>query len=48
MWEAEASGATLLSRFLGPYAVLRGNRDLQLLFGGQVVSAFGDWLYILA
>jgi len=33
---------------LGPYGVLRGNRDLTLLFGGQVVSAFGDWLYILA
>ncbi len=33
---------------LGPYRVLRGNRNLQLLFGGQVVSAFGDWLYVLA
>jgi MFS family permease len=28
--------------------VLRGNRNLQLLFGGQVVSSFGDWLYVLA
>jgi MFS family permease len=35
-------------RMLGPYGVLRGNRNLSLLFGGQVVSAFGDWLYILA
>ena len=33
---------------LGPYEVLRGNRNLQLLFGGQVVSSFGDWLYVLA
>jgi MFS family permease len=48
MTDAEASGATLLTRMLGPYAVLRGNRNLQLLFGGQVVSSFGDWLYILA
>lgn len=35
-------------RLLGPYQVLQGNRDLSLLFGGQVVSAFGDWLYITA
>jgi len=33
---------------LGPYGVLRGNRNLQLLFRGQVVSTFGDWLYVLA
>ena len=33
---------------LGPYGVLRGNRNLRLLFGGQVVSSFGDWLYVLA
>jgi hypothetical protein len=48
MTEAEAGGRTLLSRMLGPYGVLRGNRDLTLLFCGQVVSSFGDWLYILA
>src|SRR3712207_2500096 len=48
MTEAGANRGTLLSRMLGPYGVLRGNRDLSLLFGGQVVSAFGDWLYILA
>jgi MFS family permease len=36
-----------LGRMLGPYAVLRGNRNLQLLFGGQVVSSFGDWLYVV-
>ena len=48
MTEAEANGATIWGRMLGPYRVLRGNRNLQLLFGGQVVSAFGDWLYVLA
>ena len=48
MTEAEANGGTLLGRMLGPYGVLRGNRNLSLLFCGQVVSAFGDWLYILA
>jgi MFS family permease len=41
-------GTGLLGRMLGPYGVLRGNRNLQLLFGGQVVSSFGDWLYVLA
>lgn len=39
---------SLLDRLLGPYRVLRGKRDLQLLFGGQVVSTFGDWLYVVA
>ena len=48
MAEVEASGATLLGRMLGPYTVLRANRNLQLLFGGQVVSTFGDWLYVIA
>jgi MFS family permease len=48
MTEAEAGGGTLLGRMLGPYAVLHGNRNLQLLFGGQVVSSFGDWLYVVA
>ena len=48
MTEAEANAATILGRMLGPYRVLRGNRNLQLLFGGQVVSSFGDWLYVLA
>jgi len=33
---------------LGPYGVLRGNKNLSVLFGGQVVAAFGDWLYVLA
>jgi hypothetical protein len=42
------SSVGVLGRMLGPYVVLRGNRDLQLLFGGQVVSSFGDWLYVLA
>ncbi len=46
--EAEAGEHGLVRRALGPYGVLRGNRNLALLFGGQVVSSFGDWLYILA
>jgi MFS family permease len=37
-----------LRRSFGSYALLRGNRDLGLLFGGQVVSALGDWAYITA
>ena len=37
-----------LSRLLGPYQVVRENRDLGLLFGGQAVSSIGDWLYITA
>jgi MFS family permease len=45
---AAEGGVEVLGRMLGPYGVLRGNRNLQLLFGGQVVSSFGDWLYILA
>jgi MFS family permease len=32
----------------GSYALLRGNRNLSLLFGGQIVSALGDWAYITA
>jgi MFS family permease len=35
-------------RWLGPYEILRGNRNLSLLFSGQVVSSIGDWLYISA
>ena len=45
---AEEGNAGRVGWMLGPYGVLRGNRNLQLLFGGQVVSSFGDWLYILA
>jgi MFS family permease len=45
---AAEGGVAVLARMLGPYGVLRGNRNLQLLFGGQVVSSFGDWLYVLA
>src|SRR4051794_25580067 len=37
-----------LGGLLGPYRVLVGNRDLALLFGGQVVSSLGDWTYIAA
>jgi MFS family permease len=36
-----------IGSFLGPYSVLQGNRSLALLFGGQVVSAFGDRVYII-
>jgi MFS family permease len=43
---AQASAPHGLARLLGPYRVLRGNRNLALLFGGQVVSSLGDWLYI--
>lgn len=45
--EREPAGVDF-GKLLGPYRVLRGNRDLSLLFGGQVVSSFGDWLYITA
>lgn len=48
MTEAEATGSSLLGRMLGPYGILRGNRNVSVLFGGQVVSPFGDWLYVLA
>ena len=44
---AETRGG-FVAQLMGPYRVLRGNRSLQLLFGGQVVSSFGDWLYVLA
>jgi MFS family permease len=43
-----ADDNTALGRMIGPYIVLRGNRNLSVLFGGQVVSAFGDWLFVLA
>lgn len=33
-------------RLPGPYRVMQDNRSLALLFGGQAVSAIGDWLYI--
>jgi predicted MFS family arabinose efflux permease len=33
---------------VGPYTAVRGNPTLAWLFGGQVVSALGDWLYITA
>src|SRR5579885_1366619 len=36
------------NRLLGPYAALAGNHNLAWLFGGQVVSSFGDWLYVTA
>src|SRR5690348_14353233 len=36
-----------LAAVMGPYRVLAGNRNLSLLFSGQVASAFGDRLYIV-
>ena len=35
-------------RRLGPYAVLVGNRPLQLLFASHVLSTVIDWLYVVA
>ena len=37
-----------LHRVLGPYAVLRGNRRLALVFGAGSLSAIIDWLYVVA
>jgi len=45
---ASEDKTSLLGRLLGPYRVLRGKRNLQLLFTGQIISAFGDWLYVVA
>jgi MFS family permease len=39
---------SLRDQVFGPYRVLRGRRNLQLLFGAQIVSSFGNWLYIVA
>jgi MFS family permease len=33
---------------LAPFLVFRGRRDLRILFAGQVVSALGDWLYVVS
>jgi MFS family permease len=46
--ESDQRGRRWLRKSVGSYALLRGNRDLGLLFGGQVVSALGDWAYITA
>jgi len=37
-----------LHRLIGPYAVLRGNASLDLLLAAQTLSAFIDWLYVVA
>lgn len=37
-----------LRRLLGPYRLLPGNRNLALLFSGQIVSSLGSWLYVVA
>jgi MFS family permease len=42
----QGTGGSRLSTLFGPYRALRGNRNLSLLFGGQVISALGDWLYV--
>ena len=39
---------TAFGRILDLYRLLRQNRNLQLLLSGQIVSMFGDWLYIVA
>jgi MFS family permease len=44
----ETGNLNWLSRAFGSYALLRGNRNLALLFSGQIVSALGDWAYITA
>lgn len=41
------TGRTGGAAAMGPYRVLAGNRNLGLLFWGQVVSAFGDRLYMV-
>ena len=46
--EPTASRLGTVLGVLGPYRALQRNRGLALLFGGQVVSALGDWLYITA
>lgn len=46
--EPVAEDNMVLGRIIGPYMVLRGNRNLRVLFAGQVVSAFGDWLFVVA
>ncbi|HWE61489.1 MAG TPA: MFS transporter [Chloroflexota bacterium] len=42
----QRTSVSRLGRLAGPYRALSGNRDLGLLFGGQVISALGDWLYV--
>jgi MFS family permease len=37
-----------LHQILGPYAVLRSNRTLSLLFAAGSLSALIDWLYVVA
>lgn len=44
----ETGNSNRLSSAFGSYALLRGNRNLALLFSGQIVSALGDWAYITA
>jgi hypothetical protein len=38
----------LARQAVAPILVLRGSRDLRLLFAGQVVSTLGDWLYVVS
>lgn len=37
-----------VDRILGPYATLRGNRTFALLVSAHALSAFIDWLYVMA
>lgn len=43
-----AQETSRLERALGPYASLLGNRPLSLLVAAHALSAFIDWLYVVA
>lgn len=45
---ADPTRPGVLHSVLSPYAVLFRSRDIGVLFAGQAVSEFGDWLYITA
>src|SRR5450759_2703926 len=40
--------AGVASQALAPFLVFRGRRDLRILVSGHVVSALGDWLYVVS
>jgi len=47
--ESEAAPRhSIVGQLLAPYKVLGKSRDLRILFAGQLVSTFGDWLYNIA
>ena len=45
---ATTARPSILRSILSPYRILLRSRDLAVLFAGQAVSEFGDWLYITA